>query len=196
MAQVVFSRSSHQRQTRVHSASLGSNLRHRASRFSVFAGVLLLCACNPTLNWRRVPLGDMAVTLPCKPDHTQRSLPWGGQALEMEMVGCEADGALFAASRIHLPPGADPSQLQAQWQAASLQQMKAQGVPKLEPLTTHVPAMASQQIAADGQGSDGKALQARLAWVVSGGDLYHLAVYAARVSPEMAEPFFDGMNPQ
>ncbi len=111
------------------------------------------------------------------------------------MVGCEADGALFAASRIRLPPGADPSQLQAQWQAASLQQMQARGEPKREPLNTRAPAMAAQQIAASGQGSDGKALQARLAWVVHGADLYHLAVYAAHVSPEMAEPFFDGMNP-
>ena len=176
-------------------ATLGANLLHRPTRISVMAAVLLLCACSPALNWRRVTLGDMAVTLPCKPYHTQRSLPWAGQALEMEMVGCEADGALFAASRIRLPPGADPSQLQAQWQAASLQQMKAQGEPKLEPVTTHAPAMATQQIAASGQGSDGKALQARLAWVVHGADLYHLAVYAAHVSPEMVDPFFDGMNP-
>jgi hypothetical protein len=113
----------------------------------------------------------------------------------MEMVGCEADGALFAASRIRLPSGSDAGQLQAQWQAASLQQMKAQGEPKREPVTTHAPAMVIQQITASGRGSDGKALQARLAWVVSGADLYHLAVYAARVSPELAEPFFDGMKP-
>jgi len=112
------------------------------------------------------------------------------------MVGCEADGALFAASRIHLSPGADPSQLQAQWQAASLQQMKAQGDPKIDPPNTHARTLAMQQLTASGQSRDGKALQARLAWVVSGADLYHLAVYATRVSPEVAEPFFDGINPQ
>ena len=138
----------------------------------------------------------MAVTLPCKPDHTQRTVQWGGQALEMEMVGCEADGALFAASRVHLPPGTDPLQLQAQWQAASLLQMKSQGEPKIATPKTHARAVVMQQIAASGHGADGKALQAHLAWIAAGAGLYHLAIYAAQVSPEMSEPFFDGINPQ
>ena len=168
----------------------------QATRIRVWIVVMVVCACSPALNWRRVSLGDMAVTLPCKPDHTQRTVQWGGQALEMEMVGCEADGALFAVSRIHLPPGTDPGQLQAQWQAASLLQMKAQGEPTTMPATSQARAIAIQPIAATGQGSDGKALQARLAWVVSGAELYHLAVYAPQISPEMAQPFFDGITPQ
>jgi len=164
-------------------------------RISLLVAVAVLLACNPVLNWRRVPLGDMAVTLPCKPDHTQRIVQWAGQSLEMEMVGCEADGALFAASRIHLPAGTDSSQLQAQWKTASLQQMKSLGEPTPEPTMSRSRTVVMEQIAASGQGSDGKALQARLAWTLSGANLYHLAIYAARVSPEMAEPFFDGINP-
>lgn len=165
-------------------------------RSSLCLGVALLCACSPALNWRHVPLGDMAVTLPCKPDRTQRTVQWGDKSLEIEMVGCEAGGALFAASRVHLPPGADASQLQGQWQAASLQQMNARGEPTLESQPTSTRSIAMQQLTASGRGRDGKVLQARLAWATSGAEMYHLAVYAAQVSSEMAEPFFDGINPQ
>lgn len=179
-----------------HSCVIRERLRSVQSiRISLLLAVVVLSACSPALNWRRVPLGELAVTLPCKPDHTQRTVQWGGQALEMEMVGCEAEGALFAASRIHLPPGADAGPLQAQWQQASLVQMRAQGEPKNLPPQSPVRAITLQQITASGQASDGKALQARLAWAVSGTDLYHLAVYAAQISPEMAVPFFDGISP-
>lgn len=162
----------------------------------VLIGVMLLGlgACSPSLNWRSVALGDLALTLPCKPDRAQRAVPMGVQNLDMEMVGCEADGALFAVSRVGVPPGSDAEQLQAQWQAASLLQMKAQGSPVLAPLSTNAQALPLRGLTASGQAADGRTLQARLAWAAAGTDVYHFAVYAARITPEMADPFFDGVK--
>ncbi len=161
----------------------------------VIAVILLgLGACSPALNWRSVALGELALTLPCKPDRAQRTVPLGSQNLDMEMVGCEADGALFAVSRVGVPLGGDAEQLQAWWQAASLQQMKAQGSPVLTPLSSSAQALALRGMTASGQAADGHAVQARLAWVAAGADVYHFAVYAARITPEMAEPFFEGVK--
>jgi hypothetical protein len=151
-----------------------------------------LGGCSPALNWRDVTLGNIALTLPCKPDHAQRKVSLGGESLEMDMVGCEADGALFAVSRLGLPKALSADQLQAHWQTATLQQMKAQGDPVLAPAGTRANALALRKLNASGQATDGRAIQARLAWVAAGPDVYHFAVYAARITPEMAEPFFDG----
>lgn len=175
---------------------------HSATGFaSVCLGLVLiglvllgLGACSPALNWRNVSLGELALTLPCKPDRAQRTVPLGAQNLDMEMVGCEADGALFAVSRVGLPPGGDSEQLRAQWQAASLLQMKAQGRPILAPLSTNAQALPLRGLTASGQAADGRAVQARLAWADAGTDVYHFAVYAARITPEMADPFFDGVK--
>jgi hypothetical protein len=157
---------------------------------------LVLAACSPTLNWRTVALGDIALELPCKPDHAQRQVTLSEQKLEMEMemVGCEADGALFAVSRVVLPQALTTDQLQSHWQTATLQQMKAQGNSSvaLENASAQRPSL--KMLNASGQTPDGRAVQARLAWAVEGAGIYHFAVYAPRITPEMAEPFFDGIK--
>ena len=153
-----------------------------------------LGACSPALNWRSVTLGDVALALPCKPDHAQRKVSLGGENLEMDMVGCEADGALFAVSRLSLPKAQSADQLQAHWQSATLQLMKAQGEPVLAPPDARPHRLPLRMLSASGQATDGRAVQARLAWVAAGPDMYHFAVYATRITPEMAEPFFDGVK--
>ena len=158
------------------------------------AWVLALAACSPALNWRSVPLGEISVTLPCKPDRGQRPVQLGEHTVNMEMVGCEADGALFAVSRVRVPDGVAPGVLQAQWQSATLQQMRAQTPPELE---AHVAVPKSPPVRvwqAQGRQADGQAVQAKLAWVGVGGDLLHLAVYASRLTPELTEAFFDGIR--
>ncbi len=156
--------------------------------------VLAAVACSPALNWRSVTLGEHSVTLPCKPDRGQRTVPLGAYSVAMEMVGCEADGALFAVSLVRVPDGVDAGVLQAQWQAASLQQMRSQ--PGLQqPLAiAGAPNSAMRAISAQGQGADGRPVQARLAWLTTGGELVQLAVYAPRLTQELTEPFFAGVR--
>ena len=179
-----------------------SHLRSRADTLQngvlpiLIAGLLGLAGCSPTLNWRSVALGESSVTLPCKPDRGERIVVLGSSSVKMEMVGCEADGALFAISRVRLPEGLAPELLQAQWQSSTLQQMGAQ--PDVASAsrpggTTRLPVKV---IIAQGQRADGRPLQANLAWVAVGSDLVHLAVYADRLTHEQTEPFFDGIRSQ
>ena len=155
---------------------------------------LCLAGCSPALNWRTVSLGDGTVTLPCKPDRAQRTVQLGGHALEMEMVGCEADGAMFAVSRVRLAPELNADQVRLLWQAASLQQMKGQASAVMPAPSVRAQALQLDIVNATGQGGDGRPVKARLAWLARGVDLLHLAVYAPLITPEMAEPFFDGIQ--
>ncbi len=158
------------------------------------AGLLAASACSPALNWRSVALCELSVTLPCKPDRGERTVLLGTQSVRMEMVGCEADGALFAVSRVRVPQGMAPERMQVQWQSATLQQMRA----RLDPAqpskiggTTRLPLTV---VTATGQRTDGQPLQANLAWVAVGTDLVHLAVYAEHLTQEHSEPFLEGIR--
>lgn len=156
--------------------------------------VLSAVACSPALNWRSVTLGEQNVTLPCKPDRGQRTVPLGAYSVAMEMVGCEADGALFAVSLVRVPDGVDAGVLQAQWQAASLQQMRSQPGLQQPLAVAGPPNSAMRAISAQGQGADGRPVQASLAWLTVGGELVQLAVYAPRLTQELTEPFFAGVR--
>jgi len=110
------------------------------------------------------------------------------------MVGCEADGALFAVSRMHLSEGVAPETMQAQWQAATLQQMRAKAEEASSYKMTGAKRLPMAVVVAQGQRADGKPIKANLAWVVVGEDLVHLAVYAEQLTQEHTEPFMDGVH--
>jgi hypothetical protein len=163
-------------------------------RLWLVLAALCLSGCSPALNWRTVSLGDTTVTLPCKPDRAQRTVQLGGQDFEMEMVGCEAEGAMFAASRLRLASAGDADRMQALWQSASLQQMKGQPSAAPQAPSARAQALRLNMVDALGQGGDARPVTARLAWTVRGADLLHLAVYAPSLTPELLEPFFDGIQ--
>jgi hypothetical protein len=153
-----------------------------------------LAACSPALNWRSVALGELSVTLPCKPDRGERTVVFGSYSVKMEMVGCEADGALFAISRVRLPEGLAPEIMQAQWQSATLQQMQARPDPAQTSNFTGIRSLPVKVIIAQGERSQGQPLTAHLAWRAVGGDLVHLAVYGENLTQEQTEPFLDGIR--
>ena len=147
-------------------------------------GALTTLGCSPALNWREVPLGSVKVMLPCKPDRAQRPVQLGAKQMNMEMVGCEVDGALFAASRLDVPP-AEQQALMAQWHNASMVSLgdvaQSQTAPPIE----------GKSLTATGLGKsrDGGAMQARFFWQSGSREVVLLAVYAPRISDEMTEPF-------
>ncbi len=49
---------------------------------------------------------------------------------------------------------------------------------------------------ATGQLADGKFVQAQWAWFAVGLDVYHLAVFAPKLTPAMTEPFFTELQMQ
>lgn len=159
-------------------------------------------ACSPALNWREVRLHRLTALLPCKPDSAQRTVHLGGRAVTLNLVGCEAAGGLFALTHAHLADPGQMSDVLADWRATTLANMQSTSVTEVpfrmgagvstgsnaQEQSTGVPL--PQLLQATGKRPDGSPLQARLAWFAEGADLFHMAVYATQVAPDMADPLF------
>lgn len=165
--------------------------------------VLALSACSPAFNWRevRVPEGSLSLMLPCKPDRGSRSVPWGGQSVEMAMLGCEAGEALLALSHLPLPTGLTPGQALTQWRQVTLRHLGAD--PASGPTEAFVPSGAlglpeSLRQTVSGRQPDGRAVQVQLAWFAhadaGGTRLFQAAFYAPKVPAEPAQTWLDSLK--
>lgn len=159
---------------------------------------IALCACSPALNWRNVILGSVRFTLPCKPDQAERDVVLGGVSRTLEMRGCEADGALFAVSRIEVESSADAAVLVQAWRAAALAALQATPatVEDLTPPTyRRLPdAHALAWLRAQGRQPQGGDVQAQLGWLVVGREVFHLAVYARHLVPAAVAPMMTDID--
>jgi hypothetical protein len=157
---------------------------------------VLLAACSPALNWREVRFdGGLKALLPCKPDRGSRQMPLVGKMVEMQMVGCEAAGAMFAVAHVELDDASEVDAAQTAWQAAMLANMQAAG----SQLETYKPKGAATapkpvRLTAQGRRADGKAVVAQGTWFSQGKHLYHAVIYADKVGTDVAEPFFSGFE--
>ncbi len=152
-----------------------------------------LAACSPSLNWRTVPVERLVALLPCKPDHAERQVVLDGVSRTLSMWGCEAGGALFAVSHLRVDASAQAESVIAAWQLTALSKMPGatpQAIAFKAPAVAGQMALQSAMVRASGKRPDGQAVQAQLAWFTRGADVYHLAVYAATITPAMSEPFF------
>ncbi len=155
---------------------------------------LVLAACSPSLNWRVVrPGGELKAMLPCKPDQGSRRQNLAGREIEVRMLGCEVAGALYAVSVAELGDGAQA--VQVQWQANLLGNMQAQVSASSAWTLKGVNAMqAPVRLTAQGLRPDGRVVAAQAVWFAHGTRLYHAVIYAERISTEMSEPFFGGLE--
>ncbi|QBK06339.1 hypothetical protein DW355_02560 [Hylemonella gracilis] len=182
---------------------------------------LVLMGCSPSLNWRQVRLKPEPVNatgaqedevvlqalLPCKPDRATRPQRMAGYEVMVTMLGCEADGGLFAIA-VAVPSSHQALMaVLAQWQTHVLASVHAQGGSRkpfplkgadAQPEGTQLLARGRQSSGdgaalAPAQGSPGHALNVQAVWFARGGRLYHAAVYAERLSQAMTEPFFGSL---
>lgn len=173
----------------------------------MFRRILILCGvctalagCSPALNWREVRFGPagLKLMLPCKPDHANRPEVLAGQAVHMEMIGCEADGSLFALSMVDAGAPAQVADMLANWQKGMLAVMGAdtgsglQAAPYRLKGAADSPAPVLWTVA--GKRPEGGAVQARAVWFVQGTRLYHAVVYADRLRQEAVDPFLTGIE--
>ena len=158
--------------------------------------IFLATACTPALNWRDVTLDRLKVQLPCKPDRAQRPVELQGVSLPLSMAGCQASDALFAVSHASIPQGVTAQDVLGAWQKATLQNMQVKN--PAETLAAYnseqkTPATAIAQVVpmrVTGVNPEGVAIQAQLVWFVAGQDIYHMAVYAPAIKPEMTDSMF------
>ena len=167
--------------------------------------LMLLLACSPALNWREVGLqrSSAHALLPCKPERATRSVPLGGVATELMVVGCDAAGATFAVMTATVPAGESPDVVLAGWQQATLANMQADAAQAqrsdFRP-TGGLPLAHAQRIVAQGQRGDGRVVVAQAVWsprpAPAGGgiELLHAVMYADRADPAAADAFFAGLG--
>ena len=177
--------------------------------------ILATAACSPALNWREVSLEGLVALLPCKPDHAVRPVQLGSQNTVLQMAGCEAGGALYAISHVHIADAAQVGATQVAWRQSTLANLQASAVQTQSlPLAKLLPGKPQARATGsttggsaaadttfnveklDGKRPDGTAVQARLAWLTKGQDIYHVAVYGAKLDQEMSELLFSELRLQ
>lgn len=162
------------------------------------AALLLAAACTPTFNWREVPVEatGLRATFPCKPDTVERRAEFlPGREIVVHATGCEAGGATFAVLYGDVGDvGGLPAAL-AQWKKASLAASKSTitGEQPYQPAGA-LPLPQSTMTRASGQHADGSAVDSQAAYFARGTQVFQAVVYAGRIRPEMAEPFFAGLR--
>ncbi len=165
---------------------------------ALLMAMVMLPACSPALNWREVrPEGTrLALLLPCKPDKAQKTVPLGGQATQLSMLGCDAGGATFAVAVADLGDAAKAAPVLAQWQSLTLANMKAGAAPQVSPLK--LPGTAAlppaSLVKAEGQGPDGKPVSGQAAYFAQGSQVFQVVMYSPRITPEAAETFFSSLK--
>jgi hypothetical protein len=70
--------------------------------------IAALCACSPSLDWRRVTPPDLGVEIlfPCRPSSLTREVALQHGRMPMVMHACSAAGSTFALSSLQLPTSA------------------------------------------------------------------------------------------
>ena len=167
------------------------------SALAVLLGVALLGACNPSLNWRETRIKDTALVamLPCKPDAGARTVPLGGRDVVLHMTGCDAGGATFAIAHATVASADTVPAVLFQWRKAALANLGAMASREV-PLggALRSGATAPMRVMAEGRRQDGNAVAMQATWFAKDAQIFHAVVYAERISPEVTEAFFSGLE--
>lgn len=163
----------------------------RIVRVVCYVSFAILSACTPELNWRAVQIDRLSALLPCKPDRAIRSVLLGDHPVKMEMAGCEASGALVAISHVRLEDGQKAGDAVSAWRSSALNNMRSSVVKDL-PVRPGVTVF----LQAAGVNVHGETVQAHLAWLAKGTDIYHVATYSKEVNGQIVETLFTELKLQ
>lgn len=177
---------------------------NRAMRVAIFIAqsllLALLMACSPALEWRTVPLPELAleVSLPCKPERAQRNVELAGQTVEITMQSCEAGGNTFAVACAALAQPSSAGAALAHWRAAVLaaaQAKNAKDKPFQPDGALGLPQSARTQ--ATGVLPSGGAMHLEAAWFArvdqSTVTVCHAMVYGSELPRASADVFFEAL---
>jgi len=134
---------------------------------AVLISIAGLSACQPSLNWRAVQLEgtNLKFELPCKPDKTTQSVNMAGHAMDLSMVGCEANDAVWAVMTAQVPATADRVEILKGWRMATLQNMRSTQQEDLTWSPSRVSALpGALRVKALGTSANGQAVQAHAVW--------------------------------
>lgn len=175
------------------------------------AGLALLAACSPRLNWREVrpPDAGFVVALPDKPQTVTREItfehPGGAVRADMTMVSTGVGATLFAVGTVRLPSHAvePPAALAATlaWFRDGLARNlrgTATGAARAQaPAGLGVRALrAAEAFSVKGQAGDGRAARLAARLYVADDRLFQLVAIGAEgeIPPQALDTFFDSFR--
>jgi len=175
-----------------------TDMRKMTARLSVL-GVLGLCACQPSYNWREVHFEGTPVLaqLPCKPDRTQREVTMAQARVSLQVAGCTVGDGLWVVTMGKVPATVDAGQLLQGWQQATWLNLKAQP-PRPEPWSLAKALPGAIRVRAQGVQPSGQPIQVQGLWAAfADGDSVqwvNAMVYQSRIQDEMADTFFESIR--
>lgn len=125
--------------------------------------------------------------LPCKPDYAEREVQLGALRAPLYMSGCEADGKLFAFSRLALTNTAQADSYVSIWNDQVLARMKSTGGDAWNAAPSVQGLRVVRATRVSGSDSSGKTIEARLMWLASKDSIFHIAVYGQRLEDSQLE---------
>jgi hypothetical protein len=169
-------------------------MRAAAATASVAA---LVVGCSPALDWRETrPEGaGLVLLLPCKPSSYARNVRLTGQAVQLSLHACSADGLTWALAFADI---GDPART-----SAALGELKASAMANLGATTStplpfemagETPNTASGRLEIAGQLPDGKAVREQVAVFSKGTQVFQATVVGANLPAEAVEMFFGGIR--
>ena len=185
------------------------NIKGLAAIAILASSTTLLTGCSPSSNWRTVQLegAPVQILLPCKPQTQTRPVALGADAVQMSMVGCEAEGSTFAVMHFLLADPTRAGEVLGYWQKATLAQARVEDAGDPRSVVTDarwVPKQAlnlpqSRHIVFSGVSSQGQKLMGDGLWFArmegSSARLFHVVIYG-NTDPKVAEMFFPNLKLQ
>jgi hypothetical protein len=167
----------------------------RISTYVLVAWVTL-AACNPTFNWRDVRPDNtrLALLMPCKPDKAQKTVPMAGNPTEMMLLSCDTGGVTFAVATANVKDASKTSTTLAQWQSATLANMKATPAATDVALKLAGATSGAVIVKATGQRANGQAINSQAAYFAQGAQVFQAVIYGDNISADVAETFFSGLK--
>lgn len=176
-------------------------LRHPHSLISLracaLAGLAVLAACAPGLDWREVrpEEANLLLMFPCKPASDARKVEMQGRAFDMRLYTCKANQQSFALSYVDVgdPALVGPALLQMrQSLAAKLAAGAASAVPVRVGGMTPNPQALQQSLA--GKLPDGASTQGAVAVFAHGTRVFQAVVLGTKRDVAAEEGFLNGMK--
>lgn len=175
--------------------------RMQRTRLSLVCWMLAaLAGCSQALDWRTIALPTVAlqVSLPCKPERTERSVEIAGSSLQVVMHSCKAGAATFAVACATLAQPERAGMTLTHWRAAVLAAAQAREVHD-QPFLPDGALGLPQSLRSTAMGAlpGGAAIRVDGAWFARvQGDAVracHALAYGPALTAPIADVFFNGL---
>lgn len=175
-----------------------------ALRPALLAGLLtVLCACNPTFNWRESRLGETALLamMPCKPETAARQVPFvHGAVARLTVASCETGGLTFALTTADVEDATKAASSLTLWREVMAKhwQIKPESL-KVQPLRLSKADAGALRLRGLGTQSQAAVMGVEAAFFSVGSQVFQVAVIAQSdkaLTADISETFFGGLKLQ